>query len=297
VPGEEIVVAKVAAGAAKKALSENQTTTQALVELAKGLPEMHEAAELYAKRLVVRQSLIAVLYRPVARLLGFGSDYFQSGRFDQEMAEKTADIPEEHLVTPQVAIAAPSLLALTYLHEEADLKEMYLNLLAAATDDRRKDDAHPSFAEIIKQIAPNEARPLQNALSVAPRPLARIVSRDAVPSLGRIILMDHLADWHDLIDDQTLRRIEQPLGPLWIDNWVRLGLMSVSYSDHFTNESLYSWVSDRPEFLKFKQSHDGVDGRTVEFERGMYRRTDFGTRFYRAIAPATTGYGEPASEG
>jgi Abortive infection alpha len=90
------------------------------------------------------------------------------------MGAKVADIPDENLITPPASIAVPALQGLSYTFEEPNLKEMYLNLLATASDDRQADQAHPAFAEIIKQLTPNETLVLNSALRTPATTAARI---------------------------------------------------------------------------------------------------------------------------
>ena len=63
---------------------------------------------------------------------------------------------------------------LSYTFDEPDLKDLYLNLLTTATDDRRTDDAHPAFADVIKQLTPSEARLLNEILGQAAVTIARV---------------------------------------------------------------------------------------------------------------------------
>ena len=59
---------------------------------------------------------------------------------------------------PPPYIAVPAVEALRYTAEEPALCEMYLHLLATAMDSRTVPLAHPAFAEIIRQLTPDEAR-------------------------------------------------------------------------------------------------------------------------------------------
>jgi hypothetical protein len=76
----------------------------------------------------------------------------------RKVAKKLQGVPESDIETPNPMVAGPALEALKYAGHEEILREMYANLLANALDKNTKNDAHPSFVEIIKQISPNEAR-------------------------------------------------------------------------------------------------------------------------------------------
>ena len=98
------------------------------------------------------------------------------------MSVKVAEIPEENVITPSPIVAMP---------EESDLKEMYLNLLATASDNRCADQAHPAFAEIIKQLAPEEAKALSSLLAFRTMPVAQVrrFSNDP-PGSYSVLIMD-----------------------------------------------------------------------------------------------------------
>ena len=80
--------------------------------------------------------------------------------FEEDLKEKIKDIPEENLQAPPTMIAGPTLEALRYTYDEAELREMYENLLASAMDTRIAPEAHPSFVDAIKQMSPIDAQVL-----------------------------------------------------------------------------------------------------------------------------------------
>lgn len=77
--------------------------------------------------------------------------------FEQDLKKKIENIPEENLQEPPLMIAGPVLEALKYTYDEENLREMYENLLASAMDNRKVNNAHPSFVDAIKQMSPLDA--------------------------------------------------------------------------------------------------------------------------------------------
>jgi len=275
--GEIVPVAKVAASVAKKAVDDKDDKT-ALQELAAESPIMKAAAESYARRVVIKQAVLLRIYQPLARFLGVSRNYFDT-EFHEDMAKKLADIPEEHLATPSPSVAIPAMQGLSYSVEEPNLKEMYLNLLATATDDRMKEKAHPSFAEIIKQLSPGEASLLLDTLHRRFLPVVQL-RRKAEEGGGSVIVRNHLLP---VVDDNTGEPVEESSLPVWIDNWIRLGLIEVDYAAYMTAEGGYAWVEGRPEFVRLEQGDPrGKDG--VDVERGLLRATDFGAQFLAAVS-------------
>lgn len=278
-PGEEIVpVTKATAAVGRSVLGESKETKAMLAELAKDSPAMKAAAEKYAHRLAIRQGILLKLYAPLAKWAGASEEYFNE-RFASDMAEKVADIPDENLTEPSPSVAVPTVQGLSYSLEEPDLKEMYLNLLATATDNRRSDQAHPSFAEIIKQLSPEEAHLLKGTL--APRVLAIVqLRRKAETGTGGTLWANHVMG---LVDSESNEVSEEASLAVWVDNWVRLGLIEVDYDSSLVADGAYDWVDDRPELQRLIETDDrGRDA--VEIRKGLLRSTDFGLRFAAAVA-------------
>jgi len=229
-----------------------------------------------AARTAVKERVKLKLYQPFARTLGVSKAYFED-TFPQEMGAKIADIPDENLITPPASVAVPALQGLSYTFEEPNLKELYLNLLATASDDRRADRAHPAFADIIKQLAPNETELLNITLSRQSIVAARVKDARTDPPGSFIVLMSHLLP---IVDDETGEPQEEPQAPTWVDNWQRLGLVNVTYAESRTGNDAYDWVQTRPEYVRLAEQPNVTN---LSFDKGLIRTTDFGRQFFRAV--------------
>jgi hypothetical protein len=272
--GGEIIVVSKAAQVAGKALTEDEKTKDVLLRVAEGTPEMRAAARTMAARTAAIERVKLKLWQPLFHLFGISTEYFED-TFPQEMAAKTADIPDENLITPAPSVAVPALQGLAYTFEEPNLKELYLNLLATASDDRRAQQAHPAFPDIIKQLSPRETSLLNVILRLTNFATARVknvVSPDG--SFG--VLMSHLLPLAS--DNGELE--EEPQAPTWVDNWQRLGLVDVSYREHLTGDNMYDWVQTRPEYIRLSKRPDITK---IDFDKGVIKTKDFGQQFFRAV--------------
>jgi len=162
---------------------------------------MMAAARIRAARIAALERAKTQVIRPFLRMVGVSKEYFEDV-FPQELAEKTAHIPDEHFITPTVSVAVPALQGLSYTYDEPALKNLYLNLLTTASDNRRADQAHPAFAEIIKQLAPTEASEFNSLMLVLSQgsfyPIAEV--RDdhgGFPTSTYTVLMQHLLPMED----------------------------------------------------------------------------------------------------
>lgn len=244
-------------------------------------PHVKEAAGNLGQTAVTLTKTINNVLVPLAAI-NFAFDkarsYF-SGRFQKDIAEKAQTIPPEHVVEPMASIAGPTLQGLAFAHEEPSLKEMYLNLLATSMDDRSASVAHPAFAEIIKQLDGKDAMHVQEALRYPiPIPIIQI-QRMQKDGSGTNLLAQHVLN---LKNSETGAPIEDPQLPAMVDNWIRLGLVEVSYVQKLVADDSYSWAEQRPEFLRLNQTPQPDEAR-VECQRGIMQRTEFGKRFAQAV--------------
>ncbi|KRF19408.1 hypothetical protein ASG90_20560 [Nocardioides sp. Soil797] len=269
----EIAAAKAAASAAAAALGEDADTNAHLNQLAVDHPAMQVAAEARAKRIALRQEVLTTLYERLFRWTGLASNYFEHD-FAHDLAERTADIPEENMKAPSPSVAVPAMQGLAYSVDEPALKDMYLNLLSAATDDRRHNDAHPSFAEVIRQLSPEEAARLRVVLIREIWPIA--IAKHAAPGGGHNVLARHLMG----LNSPKAKTLHVQHRGLWLDNWVRLGLVSLDYAHHLTAADAYTWLDSHPEVVAMRTDPDGAP---LDFDKGVCLRSKFGDRFAHTI--------------
>jgi hypothetical protein len=280
--GGEIVAGAIVKKVAAAALSEDPSEKQLLRELAKADPAMAKAAEAHAKRIAVKQAFLLKLFQPLGSLVGISKAYFQTD-FAVDLASRLDGVPDDQLVSPSPSVAVPTMQALGYSLDEPDLKEMYLNLLATATDARAKDDAHPAFAEIIRQLTPGEADLLPKILTGRFWPMVRVDAQERASAAtgGYEEILRHLLALST--DESGSTPEEVPLLPVWVDNWARLGLVDAAYDKWVNHDNAYDWVEARPEVLRLRATYD-TDKRMVRIQRGILQRTDFGESFRRAIS-------------
>ena len=70
---------------------------------------------------------------------------------------KLQAVNPEDIVSPEPYVAVPALQSISYCLSNEELHNLYANLLAKAMLKNTKDEVHPAFVEIIKQMSPNDA--------------------------------------------------------------------------------------------------------------------------------------------
>jgi hypothetical protein len=252
-----------------------------LIEIAKDDPQAKEAASNFGKTAVTVTRAVNNVLLPLAAL-NFGIEkakrYFEN-RFAKDLAEKTADIPSEELVEPKASIAGPALQGLAFTHEEPDLKVMFLSLLSTAMDKRKVGTAHPAFVELIKQIDPGEVvwlRPLLTTPIRQPIVEVRLQNKDGS---GFMSLRQHYMPFTQGSDH---KEVEVPNFTAMLENWVRLGLVEVDYTQITTAPHSYDWVEEREYVRGLRKFHDN-DTRAIAIQPGIVGRTSFGAQFASAV--------------
>src|SRR5574340_702468 len=110
------------------------------------MPELKDTVGIASEVIKVTKAINTALL-PIAAL-NFGIErariYFEK-HFASDLSAKANSIPPQQVVEPKASVAGPALQGLAYSHDEADLKELYLNRLAASMDGRVSDKVHPAF--------------------------------------------------------------------------------------------------------------------------------------------------------
>ncbi|MFR8352664.1 MAG: DUF4393 domain-containing protein [Blautia obeum] len=81
--------------------------------------------------------------------------------YKQELSRAISSIPEEKRIEPNIQTTAQALENSKYCIESEELRKMFVNLISNSMDNRYIQNVHPSFAEIIKQMSPTDARILK----------------------------------------------------------------------------------------------------------------------------------------
>lgn len=244
-------------------------------------PKIREAGSQLAQAALTVSKTINVCLLPLAAL-NFGYEkarqYFNN-EFTSDIGRKTADIPLENIVEPKATIAGPALQGLAFSHEEPSLKEMYLNILKSSMDNRTSGFSHPSFVEIVRQLSSDEAKLLKRLLPLEGyRPIVEV--RLVKPSGDKWhVIMRHLIPY---VNFETGVEVEYAGISAMFDNFLRLGLIHVTYSSEIKIEGAYDWAEKRPEVARFRKELE-ADGDIIKCVHGISGRTAFGKQFAEAV--------------
>ena len=217
------------------------------------------------------QGAVRVALAPISALVW---GYEKIAKYlDEEIPKyfENRKISKEKIQTPPPEIAVPTIEALRYANK-GELKKMYVDLLGASMNRDTMDFVHPSFAEIIKQITPDEAK----ILKILPNkghcePLINIkIEKSNVQ--GSFVIYSNCG----ILGYEAGCDFPEKI-PLYIDNMIRLSLVEIPDNAYLVDEWRYNKIIDS-EYFYCLETEAAKMGR-VFCEKRMIGLTDYGDQF------------------
>lgn len=162
--------------------------------------------------------------------------------YNHELLNAIEAISEENLVEPSIQITAQALENSKYCIESEELRKMFVNLISKSMDKRHVSNVHPSFAEIIKQMSPVDARIFQSLSSKYSFPLVDYVLRD--PDTQQYSLQFSTVYLPSVPD------ISMETASACISSLNRLGLIDIDFQTPLASSELYRPYKET-KFYKF----------------------------------------------
>lgn len=171
-----------------------------------------------------------------------------------------------------------------YMHsvDRDELRKMYAKLISKALLENVKDSIHPAFVNVLQNLHPNEAH-LLNYFSR--RSEISIVNTKWVQpdTPGYHLQLTNIYTYPYEIEDiqlgsnvtQTAYKDIQMGDPAYISNLSRLGIITVSFLESFTDKSMYNEIENLPIINENKEQCLQAN-RNFEIEKGICRLTPFG---------------------
>ena len=190
------------------------------------------------------------------------------------LQQKLENIPPEQIVSPEAHIAVPAIQYISYCMDNDELRNMYANLLAKSMSSVMKNDVHPAFVEIIKQLCPDEAKIMKEVYKGYSIPTLSIrkekQSHEGIDIISNFSNIGYIAS------------CEYPSEVIkYFDNLIRLGLIEKApIFSELTNKNLYEELINHP-FIKGVVSKINLDNEfiSIAYKKSYITITDFGKGF------------------
>lgn len=175
-------------------------------------------------------------------------------------------ISKEKIVSPDPAIAVPTVEAMRYTSHKEELREMFTNLLGASMNADSIDE-HPAFVNIIKQLSSDESKIIKYLYHDDRQPMIKIRIK-VDESAGERDLLPYFSDIGYIAHCQYPQKF-----PEYLDNLHRLGIVEVYYDRFLVDDKYYEKLKLHPQF-----PHVEGKGNIVE-KKSMYELSEFGKKF------------------
>lgn len=259
------------------ALDVTKVVVGAVVEASKDSPEMKQAGKNLGSALVTVTELLNTVLLPIA-MANFGAKKFQNyieTRFPVELEDKLRILKSEQLTLPNMSVAGPALDALVYAHEDDELRKMYVGLIASSMDSESAKIVHPAFTEILKQISPEEITNLR-----------MILLGDQSQSICRLDIQIEDTQSYSTIANYVLDfgaeiniKLNSQEFEYQIENWIRLGLISVDFTRMASGEGVYDWTYEHPLVLEAQREFS----QKLHMKQGLLQVTRWGRNFAKTV--------------
>lgn len=192
-------------------------------------------------------------------------------KYKNSIAEKVLSIEESNLQEPSMSVVGPALEASRYYIEEKELREMFANVIAASMDKSKNDNVHHSFVEIIKQLSPIDANNIKLFQVKGDYPIVQFKTVDLKNnSYGIVKTNVFKGDFSDIISGDE--------NAASITNLHRLGLLTISYEENYTDNQRYCFFRNSSLFIGLEQ-HINPQLTKIDIGEGIIRITPLGKAF------------------
>lgn len=188
------------------------------------------------------------------------------------LEKKLENVKPESIVSPETYVAIPAIQSISYCMDNEELREMYANLLAGSMIKETKDNVHPSFVEIIKQLSPDEAKLLKSIYKYKYHPYITL-KRKNKGERGSIELIEYFT----LIAKESKCDVVENL-PKYLENLERLKLITIYRESFLTTPGTYDDLKKHIDITKYTSI---VDDEMYEYEvrERFFKISNYGESF------------------
>lgn len=187
------------------------------------------------------------------------------------LSEKLKNVDPNKIVQPEAYVAVPALQAISYSMDNAVLRNLYANLIAKSMNIDTKDNVHPSFVEIIKQLSPLDAKLFDILCMNATNPIIDLVLNEKNKG-GSIQLINNITN----ISISTTESLS-----VSINNLERLKLISIPYAAYYTDNNLYTPFYEHDIYKQYKEMYSESDSYELDITKKIISITDMGKSFHK----------------
>ncbi len=187
------------------------------------------------------------------------------------LEDKLLNVAPEDIVEPEAYVAVPAIQSLSYSMSDDNLRNLYANLLASAMNINKKQYVHPSFTEVIKQLAPDEAKVFDVIRRYNVYPVIW-VRREKEKPKGGVYVLNSFSTINKIANCNYPDRL-----PEYLENLARLKLVNLYNDRYLVAADVYKEVEECELIKSLIGKSD--EEYTFEINRGYVELSIFGGSF------------------
>ena len=208
-------------------------------------------------------------------------------RVEQNIRRQAESIPPEERQEPSIGMTKTVLDGLAAAIENEDLQKLFLNLLCGSMDKRSASGILPVYADILKQMCPDEALLMRYFASLPTQQGPILEVRAASTSLdeGFVVKQTNFSLFGFYANCNNPQNT-----PIYLDNLQRLGLITLSFEKHLVDNNAYDQLEHFNEIEQLKESIEADQTKKCDFSHGIMTLTNFGAREALQKPPCQAGW-------
>lgn len=186
------------------------------------------------------------------------------------LAKKLENVDPEKIVEPDAYVAVPAIQAISYSMNSEELRNLYANLLSKAMNSDTKDQVHPSFVEIIKQMSPTDALILKEIALAKSFPLVNLsINKYTSSNFGPIQKLNNPIQNYTYPNVTYISFASYESVLVSLDNLLRLKLTEERFS--FNNKDIPQKIQNTSSYINYKKELQNLmSGDNWEYEETIH---------------------------
>lgn len=249
------------------------------------LTQMPESIDETAKGLLVKPaqtigSTISDLFQLVFGFIPFNAEKqrikysAKLEAYKQKVEKEINAIPSDKIIEPNLQIAGQALENSKFCIESDELTSMFSKLISSSMNEDTICYVHPSFPEILKQMAPQDAYLLLDFKKDSTLPICKY----------KIEISDSAYHYplNEIYLNDSTRAIEPTYNSNSLASLKRLGLVDIDFLNFIVDEDRYSVYTNHPYYTNLQNTY-GIN--KVDIEKGIAELTPLGQSFIKVCVP------------
>lgn len=190
----------------------------------------------------MKSEVIKEAFEPVKKWIS-GEEY-PFDRVVELLDDKLKNTPERLIVSPDANIAVDAVKYMCYSMESQELRDVYVNLLAAAMNKVACGGVHPAFVQIARELSEDEIKFLRH-----------MAVSHSIPVLSVVFEKENGEELEVVRDFSMVTKVagceRENYGDLYVENLVRLGLVRKARPLQKLESSEYESLKADPHIVEY----------------------------------------------